>query len=89
MSLQAFKGRVYVTISPHSSMRTNKSNRNVYKQKDTLLTMAKKEVSISLDEEILSAIDGICKENLDAKRSTVINKILKENSKIKKRLKKK
>jgi len=70
-------------------MRTNRSNSNLYKQEQIKLNMVKKEVSVSLDEEVLSAVDCICKENLGAKRSTVINKILKENSKIKKRLKKK
>lgn len=70
-------------------MRTIITNRNVYKQKETNLVMAKKEVSMSLDESVLVAIDCICKENLGAKRSTVVNNLLKNNSEIKKRLKKK
>ena len=70
-------------------MRTNISNRNVYKQRDTILDMSKKEVSISLDKSILSVIEAICKENLGAKRSTVINNLLKTHPEIKKRLKKK
>jgi len=70
-------------------MITNSINRNVFKEDSLNLTMSKKEVSISLDESVLSVVDSICDENFSAKRSTVINKLLKEHPKIKKRLNKK
>ena len=65
------------------------TNRNVYKQDEIKLIMPKKEVSVSLDKSILSILEAICKENLGAKRSTVINNLLKTHPEIKKRLKKK
>lgn len=70
-------------------MITNINNRNVYKQDEIKLIMPKKEVSVSLDKSILSILETICKENLGAKRSTVINNLLKTHPEIKKRLKKK
>jgi len=70
-------------------MRKMRTNSNVYKQKIPNSVMSKKEVTISLDEEILECIDKIQKENLNAKRSTIINEFLKNNPEIKKRLKKK
>ncbi len=71
------------------TMITNINNRNVYKQDEIKLIMPKKEVSVSLDKSILSILETICKENLGAKRSTVINNLLKTHPEIKKRLKKK
>ena len=65
------------------------TNRNVYKQDEIKLIMPKKEVSVSLDKSILSILEAICKENLGAKRSTIINNLLKTHPEIKKRLKKK
>lgn len=73
-------------MSSHSSNRTN---RNVYKPIWLKFFMVKKEVSISLDEAVLGAIDSYCKDNGGAKRSTVINNFLKDHPKIKRRLKKK
>lgn len=64
------------------------NSRNIYKLRNELNNVMKKGVSITLDKEILDIIDSICKSNLGAKRSTVINSLLKENSDIKKRLKK-
>ncbi len=62
---------------------------NIYKQDETKLIMAKKEVSVSLDESVLTVIDCLCKEHFGAKRPAVINNILRNNLEIKKRLKKK
>lgn len=70
------------------TMINNRTNGNVYKQEKAKLTMSKKEVSITLDEAVLIAIDSFCKDNHGVKRSTFINNVLKNNSEIKKRLKK-
>jgi len=50
----------------------------------------KKAVNISLDEKILNEVDKLRKKSFNAKRSTVINEILKEyfNNKNKRKTKK-
>lgn len=48
----------------------------------------KKEVTVSLDLDILKSIDELCKKNFGVKRSTFINSILKEYLSKKKRGKK-
>lgn len=65
------------------------NNRNIFKGRKHISTMPKKEVSVSLDDFLLSIVDSLCKENLGAKRSTIINKLLSEHPEIKKRLRKK
>ena len=61
-------------------MRTIRNHGNVYKNKPSeCLLMTKKEVSISLDEDILKKVDDSCQDNeFEIKRSTFINGILKE-----------
>ena len=70
-------------------MRKMRTNSNVYNGGCLLFDMSKKEVTISLDEDILLCLDEIRKENFNAKRSTIINEFLKNTPEIKKRLKKK
>lgn len=48
----------------------------------------KKEVTISLDEDILEEIERLKKENFDAKRSTIINSLLRKCLKLKSNKKK-
>ena len=37
----------------------------------------KKRTALSLDEDVVKSVDKLCSKNLNAKRSTVINSILK------------
>ena len=57
-----------------------RNNRSVYKNElQEAILMAKKEVSISLDIDILKKIDESCQNNeFEIKRSVFINGILKE-----------
>ncbi len=67
-----------------------RNNGNVYKNKPSeCILMAKKEVSISLDDDILKKIDVSCQNNeFEIKRSTFINGVLKEYFKNKEKNKK-
>jgi len=67
-----------------------RDNRNIYKNKPLeYVLMTKKEVSISLDEDILKKIDESCKNNeFEIKRSAFINGVLKEYFKNKEKNKK-
>lgn len=67
-----------------------RNNGNVYKNKlSESLLMSKKEVSISLDEDILKKIDESCQDNeFEIKRSSFINGVLKEYFKSKEKNKK-
>ena len=71
-------------------MRTNKTNSNIYKDRtQRSLLMAKKEVSISLDEDIFKKINDTCKNNeFEIKRSVFINSVLKDYFKNKEKNKK-
>jgi len=64
-------------------MISNKSinSNNIYKLKNTLKKM-KERVSISLDEDTKKEIDKLCEKSFGAKRSTVINSILKKHFKM-------
>lgn len=64
------------SISYNRTMRTISSN--IYKIGSDSEFM-KREVCISLDEEVLVFINNTCKNSHNAKRSTVINEMLKEH----------
>ncbi|MFH1210251.1 MAG: hypothetical protein V1663_05705 [archaeon] len=68
-------------------MINNINGRNIYKERNISYLLMKKGFSITLDEDILNSVDEISKKTL-AKRSTIINDILKEHFKNNKKIKK-
>ena len=64
------------------------TNKNIYKREDAFLLMGKKGVGVTLDKDVVEAVEKICADSRGAKFSPVVNSLLKEHPDIKKILKK-
>lgn len=64
-------------------------SKNVYKPENSLIIMGKKGVGVTLDKDIVEAVEEICANSRGAKFSPVVNSLLKEHPDIKKILNKK
>ena len=66
----------------------NMNNKNIYKQENALIIMGKKGVGVTLDKEVVEAIEQVCANSRGAKFSPVVNSLLREHPEIKKMLRK-
>jgi len=78
------------TNTNYINIRTiiNMTKKNIYKLENALLIMGKKGVGVTLDKDVVEAIEGICKNSRGAKFSPVVNSLLKEHPEVKKLLNK-
>jgi hypothetical protein len=65
------------------------NNRNIYKENNCILIMTKKGVGVTLDVDVVEAINEIKNSSRGVKFSPLVNDLLREHPDIKKRLKKK